>query len=44
MGGVGLKLAPVLARQLLGLPGLSGPLIGASWVHSYSNRRCTNIV
>ena len=33
MGGMDLKLAPVLVRCLLGPPGLTA---GSSWTHSYS--------
>ena len=36
IGGMGLKLAAVLVRHPLGPPGMSGPIAGASWTHSYT--------
>ena len=38
MGGMGLKLTPVLVRCLLGFLGLFEPTAGASWAHSYSEK------
>ena len=38
MGGMGLKLTPVLVRRLLGFLGLFEPKAGASWAHSYSEK------
>ena len=37
MGGIKRKLLPVLVRYVFGPLGLSGPIVGASWTHSYSN-------
>ena len=36
MGGMGLKLASVLVRHLLGPPGLSVPTAGSSRTHGYT--------
>ena len=38
MGGMGLKLTPVLVKHLLGFLGLFEPTAGASWAHSYSEQ------
>ena len=38
MGGMGLKMVPMLVRHLLGSPGLSGPIAGAFWTHDYSKK------
>ena len=38
MKSMGLKLAPVLVRYLLGPLGLSGPIAGISWTHSYAKK------
>ena len=38
MGGMGLKLAPVLVRRLLGPLGLFGPTADASWTYGYSKQ------
>ena len=38
MGGMDLIFTPVLVRRLIGPPGLSGPVTGTSWTHSYSKR------
>ena len=34
MGGMDMKLAPVLVRCLLCPPGMSVPIAGAFWTHS----------
>ena len=38
MGGIGLIFTPVLVRSFLGPPGLSRPITGTSWTHSYSKQ------
>ena len=38
MGGMDLKLVPVLVRHLLGPLGLSRPKAETSWTHSYSKQ------
>ena len=35
MGGMDLKLTPVDVRHILGPLGMSGPMGGTSWTHSY---------
>ena len=34
MEGMGLKLTLLIVRQLLGCPGVLGPMAGISWTHS----------
>ena len=36
MEGMGLKMAPVVVRHLLGCPGMFEPIASTSWPHSWS--------